>query len=139
MAQRFLPLIAYGETHSFLFSVFASDSFSKVSRPGLTFSKPTGSCQYLAVNLLEVAMTFKDWLARSGKSVVEVAEAAGVTRQAVYKWLSGDSQPSLARMRVLVTYSDGEINVMMFGDDDDENNGVGDKVREGMERGRRST
>jgi len=59
---------------------------------------------------------FADWLERSGYTPSELALLCNVSRQAVYAWKNGESQPTLAKFHRLVIISKGELALDSFTD-----------------------
>lgn len=58
--------------------------------------------------------SFPVWLKGSGMSAQTLAEALGVSRAAIYKWISGECLPSAATLVKLEALSGGKITARSF-------------------------
>lgn len=58
--------------------------------------------------------TFSVWLKGSGLSVQDLAEALGVSRAAIYKWISGECLPSAQTLVKLEALSVGKVTARSF-------------------------
>lgn len=58
--------------------------------------------------------TFAVWLKGSGLSAQDLAEALGVSRAAIYKWIGGECMPSAATLIKLEAISQGKITARSF-------------------------
>lgn len=56
-----------------------------------------------------VAMKLSDYLAQDGVSVSGLAEALGVTPQAIYRWADGTRQPRSKTLKALVAATGGKV------------------------------
>lgn len=63
---------------------------------------------------MERVQTFAVWLKGSGLSVQDLAEAIGVSRAVIYKWINGDCLPSAQTLAKLEALSQGKITARSF-------------------------
>jgi hypothetical protein len=63
---------------------------------------------------MEQVRTFAVWLKQSGMSAQDLAEALGVSRAAIYKWISGECLPSAAMLARLEALSQGKLTARSF-------------------------
>lgn len=54
-------------------------------------------------------MTLKEWLEKKKKPVIEFANEIGHSKAMIYRYLSGDAQPSKDTMITIYIYTDGEV------------------------------
>ena len=52
---------------------------------------------------------FSRWLTASGYTVKDIAKACGVSRSAVYNWISGASSPKVKHFTMLYKLSHGAV------------------------------
>lgn len=58
--------------------------------------------------------SFSVWLKQSGLSAQSLAEALGVSRSAIYKWISGECLPSASILVRLEAMSQGRVTARSF-------------------------
>ena len=58
--------------------------------------------------------SFSVWLKQSGLSAQSLAEALGVSRSAIYKWISGECLPSATILVRLEAMSQGKVTARSF-------------------------
>lgn len=58
--------------------------------------------------------TFAIWRRQSGMSVQRLAEVLGVSRTAIYKWISGECLPSAQMLIRLEALSGGKLTARSF-------------------------
>lgn len=63
---------------------------------------------------MESVRTFAAWLKASEMSAQSLAEALGVSRAVVYKWLAGECMPSASTLIKLEAMSGGRITARSF-------------------------
>jgi transcriptional regulator with XRE-family HTH domain len=63
---------------------------------------------------MERVQTFAVWLKQSGLSAQDLAEALGVSRAVIYKWISGGCLPSAQTLVKLEALSQGKVTARSF-------------------------
>jgi len=59
-------------------------------------------------------MSLLDWMKNTGTSVAELALHLGVTKQAIYLWLSGENCPNAKSLFGLHRLTKGKVTVESF-------------------------